>query len=209
MAVSAIATAATTTDSKRVAILAPGSFLWTPPVSGAEQLTVTSGFLSSYCAGLICGRDAQLSITRQYIPYIEGLGASYTVVEMNTLATAGVTVIEKYYNSYRVRHGVTTKQPPTYYNEISVVRAEDRMVEILRLSFDQLIPMPQSESTLPAIGNYCKTILENLKSEGLIFDYRNIQSKQNQSEPRQVDITFEYKPAFPLNWVEIKFAIYV
>jgi len=209
LSVSAIASSATSTNSKRIAIVAPGSFYWTPPVTGASQLQVNSGFIACYLAGLICGREAQLPVTRQFIPYVEGLGNNYTVTEMNTLATAGVTVIEKYYNSYRVRHGITTKQSPTYYNEISVVRAEDRMVEILRLSFDALVPMPQNESTLPSVANYCKVILESLKKEGLIFDYQNIQAKQDQTEPRQVDITFEYKPAFPLNWIDIKFTIYV
>lgn len=207
--ISDITADATGCNNKRIVLFAPGSFKWTPPVSGATQLTVSAGFIAAYAAGLIASQEPFLPITRKQIPFIEALGSAYTVTDMNTLAAAGVTVVEQYYNTYRIRHALTTVQGSSYYKEASVVRAEDRLLEILRYNFDQLIPMPQNESTLPGIGNYCKAILESQKKEGLIYDYRNIQAKQNETEPRQVDISFEYKPSFPLNWVDIKFAIFV
>jgi hypothetical protein len=130
--------------------------------------------------------------------------------EMSKETTEGLCVIE--YNrrrSIRVRHGVSTLADNLLDREWSITGQQDALVYRLRDYLDDanLIGQPIYNYTLVSVKASAEASLQSLVRDGLLVDYVGLSVRQLLSNPDVIEISFGWRPAFPLNFIILTFAV--
>lgn len=107
----------------------------------------------------------------------------------------------------RIRHGISTDVSSVLTREWSVMFAKDKLVKELRETYDSIIGQPISESTPFIVKALTIGALSRMKSSGYINDFVDAKIRQNSTDPTLIEVKFEYKPTFPLNYVYVQFSI--
>lgn len=181
------------------------------PVTG-QKFYVGGQYLAAAFAGMLASRAVSSTLTREVISGFTDI-ADYPArskADKNLDASVGLCVFEtnKAGNVW-VRHAISTDTTATQRREVSVVRAKDRMVESIRDTLDtQVIGKVIADGKAPVIvAAAVQNVLEQLKIVGDLVNYRDIQARTLAIEPTTVEVRFSYLPAFPLNYINIKFSI--
>ncbi len=91
--------------------------------------------------------------------------------------------------------------------ESSVLLARDYVAKRIRTEMEKYIGLLNLPSTLLDMTTTISNTLEAFKSANVIETYRGVRVDRHPIEPRQVNVFFEIRPAFPVNWISIEFAI--
>jgi hypothetical protein len=177
--------------------------------------TVVGGFyLAAAYAGVLAGNLPQQGLTRQTVKGFTGISPAVfqtmTKAYKDQLSGSGVAVTEL--NRQGIlwcRHGTTTNTSSVFTREISLVRAQDTMVEALEASINQtgLIGTPIGPNTVANIQALTIGVLSSLKNQGIIYDYSTVTSNPATDDPTDVQVQFDYQPSYPLNFVTFVFSV--
>ena len=211
--VTSIANQALSWAYNRMVMVVPSPMLitLTDTMTGASsQVTVPGTYPASAVAGLLCNVNYAVSesITRKDIAGFDDIGRVFLETEMNTMAAAGVTILIR--GSVTVRHGITTDPTNANTSEISIVMIKDYVVKQLRHLLDttyiggRIVP-----GTLNSIELSVQTMLKQFIKYQIINDFRNIKATQDTSDPRVVDVTFDFEAVYPLIWIDVTYQLYV
>jgi hypothetical protein len=107
------------------------------------------------------------------------------------------------------RHGTTTDPSSIYNQEASLVREQDAMVTLLEGAVEQsgLIGTPIDDNTIVNLQALTIGILEQCVQLGIIYGYQAVLAQQLQSLPTTIQITFQWQPSYPLNYVTFIFSV--
>lgn len=160
-----------------------GFFSATPRIDMPATNKVLSGFTIS--------RSKQLSTTK-----------------MESLADAGVTVLQPVAGGARVIWGITTTQSGfPEEEEISIVFIRDRVAKQFRAGFADFIGLPESDVTVGLLNSRAVGILNSFLTQKLITDYAEVKIARDATDSRQFNISCKVQPTYPINWIYIKVAI--
>ena len=126
------------------------------------------------------------------------------------MAEAGILVIEQAGTAPQVRHAVTTDvKNGVSQSELSVVRSKHFMMATLKNTVDtQIIGKVVADGNAPlVVSTAISSALETLKNNGDIVDFSDVQARTLTNGPTTVDVRFNYRPAFPVNYINIGFSI--
>jgi hypothetical protein len=200
-------------DDSRVANVFPNQMVYYNGFTNASQ-TVGGYYLAAALAGVLSSNPVQQGLTKQNVRDFSGISpvvyATMTTSYKNQLSAAGVCVVELTRQGViQCRHGVTTDPTSVYTREISLVRSQDFMIETLLNAVDNagLIGTPITGQTTATIQGLVTTNLVNLKAQGVIFDYNGINVTESTEDPTIINVTFQYIPSYPLNYITITFSI--
>lgn len=91
--------------------------------------------------------------------------------------------------------------------ELSVVLARDWIVKQVRSMLEVYV----GELNLPSVTADMSTKLlkrlETYADEGIIEAFKGVRVDRHPIERRQVNVTFQIKPAYPINWISVEFTI--
>ena len=171
-------------------------------------------YAAAAVAGSAAGQPPQMPLTKKKVNGFSGIPAAIqqtmTATYKNSLSSAGVLVIEPTRNgNLVVRHGVTTDPTNVQTRETSLVRAKDALVNLVHDTIDAsgIIGTPIDSNTIGGIKGLVTGALEYAKSNNLINDYSAIGVRQQNTDPTIVEVKFNYKPAYPLNYIVVTFSI--
>ncbi len=172
-------------------------------------LILDGSFLAAALAGLLSSYDAAEPATRKGLTGFLGLGLSLSRSDMNDMASSGITVIVNDRGKLRVRHGLTTDTTSAETQEISVVRLIDYTSETVRAALESVyVGKKLLRESTDEIASTTNVLLKRLIEDRIIYNAKNIRAKIDDTEPRQVNVKFDLRPIYPLNWIEITIAIY-
>lgn len=179
-----------------------------------QTLSLGNQYLSAALAGRRAGVPIQKSLTREVIRSFAGVaGAQPTNSQRNQYAAAGIAVCETdRLGRLVVRHDVTTDNAGGINNsEASVVRARDALVTLIQVGTDEasLVGQPIDDDTLLAVKGVMAGLLETAKGERIIVGYTDLVVRLRVTNPTVVEVRFAYRPAYPLNYIVISFAVNV
>lgn len=179
------------------------------PGFGATPLAVGGQFMAAALAGMLASRPASSALTRKVISGFTGTGDSRDLAQKNADADAGLLVIEQKGTNLVVRHAITLDPGGSGRKELSVVRAKHRMIESVRDTLERRII-----GNIIADGNAPLTVqttvigvLEQLRQDRDLVAYSGVQARLMSLEPTLIQARFSYRPAFPLNYVDVVFAL--
>lgn len=170
--------------------------------------------LAAAYAGLLSSRPPQYGLTKAPISGFAGLPNSVfvqmTKAYKNQLSAAGVSVVEPTQNNVlRCRQGVTTNMTSAVTKQISVTRSADYMMSLVQRTLDNsgLIGNPTTASTPANVQIIVQSVLDSLKSSGVIIDYSGLNAVLGSSDPTTIVVTYAYKPAYELDYIVISYGI--
>ena len=177
--------------------------------STSQKFYVGGQYVAAGFAGMLAARAVSASLTREIISGFNEVADVRNKADKNKDASLGLCVIEQIGHNVWIRHSITTDTSATQRREVPVVRAKHRMIESVRDTLEtQVIGKVIADGKAPAIvAAAVGSVLEQLKTVGDLVDYADIQSRTLTLDPTTVEVRFSYKPAFPLNYVNIAFSI--
>jgi hypothetical protein len=193
--------------AQQLVFVSPAKFTRTSP-RGVRK-PIGGQYVAAAVAGAIAARPVSDTLTRQALNGIAEVTEARSKQQKNEDAQAGFLVVEQRGYSVQVRHAITTDDTSTATRELSVVRAKHRMIESIRDTLDrQVIGQVVADGAAPYVVQTAVIgVLEALRAAHDIVDYANVESRQLSYDPTHVEVRFSYRPAFPLNYVTVTFAL--
>lgn len=212
---SARITAATTLKNRRVALISPAKFDHYAVELG-KKIPLGGQFVAAAVAGRSVSQIAAMPLTRKTITGFDGPVYTYDdpgrEAQKSEESQNGLLVIEKTRNNQiQVRHGVTTNPTDLLTREWSIVGQEDVMVYRVRdyLDADGLIGMPIYDTTLLQVKASAESALVSLVRDQVIVGFQNLKIRQIATMPDVVEVRYEWKPAYPLNYIVVRYSVEV
>lgn len=194
--------------AEQTVLLSPAKFSKSLPTAGTS-IVIGGQYAAAALMGAVASRAVSSSLTRKYLSGLNSILDPRGLQDKNTDAASGLLVLEQKGQNIQVRHAITLDDSSSARQELSVVRAKHRMIESLRDTVDSQI-VGQIVADDQAVGKVETTItsvLSRLRQVGDIVDYANVSARLLTNEPTTIEVKFSYRPAFPINYVNIAFSI--
>lgn len=196
--------------SEQMVYVAPSKFTRAVPSLVGGTLTVGGQYMAAAIAGMIAARPVSDSLTRKIVSGFVTVADYRTKAEKNADATAGLMVVEQRGQLILIRHAITlntTGGAPK--RELSIVRAKHRVIESVRDTLEsQVIGQVVADGDAPLVVKTAVTnVLSELRQARDIVNFSDVQARVLTLDPTHVEVRFSYKPAFPINYVTVGFAL--
>lgn len=202
-------TAAQTLASKRVALISPATFQYYAPELNRET-TIGGQFVAAAAAGVSVKNAANWPLTHKRLKTIRDVTEVQRDGQKDLEAQNGLMVVERNKrNLIWFRHGVTTDPTDLKTSEWSITGQQDVMVYRIRdyLDADNLIGQPILPETVINTKASAISALESLVADKIIWGYRDLKIRQVENNPDVLEIRFQWKPTWPLNYIIVRYSI--
>lgn len=212
--VATIGALATAIASDRVNLIAPSSVGITVKDVGTTQdarLVVSSVYAGAALAGVEAANDAATPLLRKRLPArLDVNSFQYIRSEILFMLRSGVTILQQNDSGVYVKEASTTDVSSIERVEPSVRRIKDVLRKTVRAALDaRYIGTKLLSGTTKNIEASVQSILQNFISSSIITAFRGISAKLDSVDPRQVNVSFEVAPVFPLRFIQVTFSIFV
>ena len=195
-------------NSKRIVLTYPSSCKYT--VDNVD-VSFQGYMISAAVAGLATSiaLDPAEPLTWKVLNGFSEITNPFLRTELNYIAEKGVCIIETANFAHRVRHCLTTAQSGRVdEQEYSIVETLDFVAETTRRLLESLLVGTKLVPSALSLGaGSLRSYLNTLIERAIINGVQNLSLRQNPVDPRQVDVTFQVAPVYPLNWVYITFTL--
>ncbi|AON96887.1 tail sheath [Mycobacterium phage Tonenili] len=194
---------------QRIALISPSSFTYYAPELNRE-IVLGGQYMAAAVAGKSVSAIAAMPLTRKVIRGFVGPAEIQRDGEKARESSEGLMVVEKTpRNQVHVRHGVTTDPTSLHTREWNIIGQQDVMVYRIRdyLDADGLIGMPIYDTTIVQVKASAEAALVWLVDNGIIRGYRNLKARQIERQPDVIEVRYEWRPAYPLNYIVVRYSI--
>lgn len=200
-------------NSSRVTLIYPDIATVTSrdAMGNSHTFLIDSTFLACCEAGGRASPDVDVATPRdrKQIAGISSLLRSLDEVEMDTIATQGVTLYEQVGNVIRVRESLTTSRDQTNPAKRipQITTSVDEVKRALRKDLDRFIGGKKFPSTMTEVKGQATETLKALKRQQIITDYRGVSVREDVSDPTLIQVRASIMPVYPLLVIEISLDI--
>ena len=201
----------------RVSLFYPATVNFNPGLNTSTGLSnvnfnIPGYYLAAAAAGTFVGQtNVATPITNKtlvgfnYIPNQTSLIDAQT----NYLPYGIATVYQKRDGNFYILQGLTTNTTNYLTQEISINAIGDQITLDIRNAFlgSNLIGGPLTPKTAGAAMSTVESVLLNEVSSGLIQGYNNLIYTINPATPTTINITFQYSPTYPLNYIQVSLSL--
>lgn len=205
---------ASVVDSKRTTLAWPNRLQY---FNGLTNQTVEIGgyYLASSYAGRLISLQSQVPLTRKRVFGFSGIPSeilsTMTRSTKDSWSSGGVAVTEpNRQGQLIIRHGVTTAvSGGIQTREISLVRARDTLVGLLQETVDGsgMVGSFIDDDTPGRVKGVVSGALELAVANGTIVEYLDLKARQLVGDPSVIEVKFQYRPSYPLNYIVISFSV--
>jgi hypothetical protein len=196
-------------QDSRVMLVSPATFNYFSPELN-RAIVLGGQYMAAALAGLTVSLSAAMPLTRKTVTGFDGVAEFQQEGQRNLESQNGLCVVElTRRNLIQVRHGLSTNATDLLSREWSIIGQQDAMVYRLRdyLESDNLIGQPIYPYTLTNVKGSADAALQSLVRDGLIVDYTGLSVRQLATNPDVLEVSFNWLPAFPLNYIVCTFSV--
>ena len=200
-----------TNGGERVALISPSNFSYYAPELNAP-IVVGGQYVAAAVAGKSVSMSAAMPLTRKSISGFIGPVENMREGLKNLESSQGLMVVERTRRQQvQIRHGVTTNPTDLNTREWSIIGQGDVMVYRIRdyLDADGLIGMPIYDETIVQVKASAEAALTSLVTDQVIRGYQNLKARQIGIHPDVIEVRYEWRPAYPLNYIVVRYSIAV
>jgi hypothetical protein len=199
-----------TSYNERMVFIAQTKFSKPSLTGGTTPMYLGGQYAAAAIGGMLVSRSVATPLTRK------ALGSFSTVEDLRTDKNKtedsglGFLVIEqKRDGTIQVRHSLTTDVTSVAKSELSVVRAKYFMLNSLVNTIDtQIIGKMVADDAAPiTIQTTISNALRTLQEDGNIVGFSGVQATPKSTDPTIIEVRFNYRPAFPINYINIAFTV--
>lgn len=196
---------------ERIMMVSPSTFKYFAPELGVETL-VGGQYMAAALAGISIRQNPAEPLTRKRVFGFTDVGEILREGAKNQETQSGLCVVEKTRRQImQVRHGVTTNFDDLLKREWSIIGQADAMVFRIRdyLENAGLIGRPILDTTLISVKASTVSSLESLVRDKIIRGYREVKVRQISTLPDVIEVKYEWRPSYPLNYIVVKYSVAV
>lgn len=193
---------------QRIAMVSPDKFTYYSPELN-NSIELGGQYMAASLAGQTISRSSAQPLTHKVLSGWREVPRQ-AEGEKNLETQNGLCVIEKTRRQLiRVRHGVTTDPTDLLHREWSIIGQQDAMVYRVRdyLENANLIGQPIYPYTLINVKSSAEAALQSLIRDGLLVDYMGLKVRQLLTNPDVIEVSYSWLPAFPLNYIVVRFGV--
>lgn len=194
---------------QRIALISPSRFLYLAPELN-RVINLGGQYMAAAVAGKSVSQIAAMPLTRKTLLGFQGPAEDQRDGQKMLESSNGLMVVEKTRrNLVQVRHGVTTNPTDLLTREWSIIGQQDVMVYRIRdyLDNDGLIGMPIYDTTLVQVKASAESALVSLVRDAVIDAYKNLKVRQIGTQPDVIEVRYEWRPAYPLNYIVVRYSV--
>jgi hypothetical protein len=171
---------------------------------------------SEYIAAAICGIncnpnfDCGEPISGKAIQGFKLIYNNYNDYESRLIGQNGGILVEKQGVDYKIVHFLSTNTTDIIKSELKVVKQKDVLKKSIRsILRAALINTRALDIAISRADSIIRMILDIKVENTEIYSYRNLSIAFDGNEPRQLNINFEFKPTFDINWCFVQFGAHI
>lgn len=195
--------------AEQCVLVSPSRFKRNSSNVSGTALSIGGQYAAACVAGMLANRPTTQPLTRKSVAGFSAVSDPRDKSAKDADAAAGLLVIEQRGTTIQVRHGLTLDNSSTARRELSVVRAKHRMMESIRDTLETQVigNVPADGNAQLVVKQAVMGVLENLRSQKILVDYNGVQTRLLTNDPTTVECRFAYRPAFPLNYINVLFSL--
>ena len=174
-------------------------------------INIDGFYLASALAGLFVGQpDVYIPITHKIVNGLNSIPNQVSASDSTTIQSLGGTVVrQRASGQIYVRHGLTLNTTNWLTQEISINAIGDRLSNNIQSALEgsTLIGSALTSATLAALQSTVLATLMRAVNTNLIQSYQNLSYSVNPATPTTVNVSFQYSPTYPLNYIQVSLSI--
>jgi hypothetical protein len=187
--------------------ISPSKFYRASPVAGADPIAVGGQYMAAAIAGMLAAYPVTTPLTRRQVSGFVSVGETRLRADKDADGSHGLMVIEQKGRAVQVRHSITLDTTNVARRELSVVRAKHNVIESVRTTIDNALPIVADSNSENTLTLLVIDVLEALRGAREIVAYQDVQARVLTGDPTIGEVRFSYRPSFPLNYVNVVFAL--
>ena len=207
LSVSAMEAYAQSIAANDTVLAAPSAFRFRNPMTN-----VIEEIPGYYVAAALAG---YMSSVPQYTPLTnKTVGGIYSAAEYNTksdkteMCANGLAYVDEVNGAMRVLHGRSTSTDSVIDQEINITLAKYYIIKTMRRAFSSgFIGSVITGDTIATIGMTAQNVLSSLQGNGYLSSWSGLSVEQDEVNPTQVNVEFQYRPTYALEYIEISFSV--
>ena len=197
-------------NNSDVVLVSPAIFNYNNSYLNVE-VPVGGQYAAACMSGMHASRTLAESLTRKQVAGLSSVGEKRTTVGKNQDAQSGLTVIEQIPSTgtIRIRHEISTAPGDINTREFPVTLQRNNMVNIIAQTIDNsIIGQIFADSSAPGkVSLLVGQLLDTLVRSGNLGAYAGVTSRISPSDPTVVDVRWQYRPVYTVQYVQISFGI--
>ena len=208
---------ATGFNNTRISLCFPALLNYNPGLNTSNGLTnatfnIGGQYMAAAVAGVFVGQPSvSTPVTNKQVYGFADIPSQISSVDAatNYLPYGILTVRKKRDGNFWVLHGLTTNVSTWLTQEISINAVGDVLANNIKSDLENsyLVGGPMTKNTLSAVLGTVQGTLTNTISSGLIQAYQNLGLSVNPAAPTTVNVTFQYAPTYPINYIQVVFSL--
>jgi hypothetical protein len=198
-------------NSERMIVVYPDLYVvGVSDLQGNEIDQVIDGsFAAAAVGGSTCSPsiDVATPLTRRQIFGFKRVGRILDPTEANSVAIAGVSILEPFDPILRIRHGLTTRVDNVITRTPSVTLTTDFVQQSARAVLDPFIGVKFTGTVPKAVENAMLGMLSRMVDREIISQIGAISATVDPDDPTVLRVEAVYVPIFPLEFVVVTFQI--
>jgi len=208
------------TDYQTISSIASGiadsRLAFIAPCEGKRSISGTEySFDGSYIAAAIAGiitnpvYDAAEPISGKTIVGFNDIPNSFLLSQIRYMIGSGVFLITKERGIPAINHALSTDVSTVVNSEIKITRIKDYIIDLLRRNLRSTYINARNLGTATRVSMkaFIKFLLDGAVTRNILTDYQNLEVIQNTSDPRQIDVTFQVRPIWDINYIYVTFGV--
>jgi len=162
-------------------------------------------FYNAVLGGKLCSVAVANTISDEILPNIT-FTDNFTIDEQNYLVQRGVSPGKVSGEVVRNVLAITSNTTNALTEDLGVQDAADYTKKYCREGLFELYKnKPINNSLMAQVNTSLRSMMEQLISDNVLSETKNITATQDVAEPRKINVTGKAKPAFRLQWMDITF----
>ena len=192
-------------NSFRATYIQPGELLQT--VIKGETAYLDGRYIAAIYAGKFSSMSyiAEPMTGKTLIGFDISWQPRITNIELDQKVSKGITFVKTLASGGQVYRGITTiSSGLAVEEEPSIVRIRDFLaINIRKALEDRYVGQPIVDGILQSIEDTVTSFLSSQKDSRIISKFTNVRAVIDSVEPRQVNVSFDVQPVYPLNSIVI------
>jgi len=201
-------TVASGLSDSRVGYLAPSNW---GMIFGSTEYIFDGSYGAAAIAGIITNPlyTSGEPISGKILSGFSSITDNFTRTEKNQMAAQGVMVVENKNGLFKIRHALSTDNSSAVTQEIKVTRIKDVLSDLIIRNLESAYINTRNvgNETLANISATISLLLQRTILSKDIVAFQNLGVVQNLVEPRQIDVSFQIKPVWDINWILVQFGV--
>jgi hypothetical protein len=180
-------------------------------LSNGQNVQVSAPYIAAAIGGIVCNPRTTSGepISGKTIGLISNLTDYYTRTQKNQMASLGMIIVDNINGTGKIRHALSTNMATAITSELKITRIKDVVSKTIRTNLEAAYINTRNvgSETLASIKSSVTLLLSGFLATKDITAFQNLNVVSQPGDPRQINVSFEFKPTFDINFILVNMSV--